>query len=415
MNPQEGTGWRFPPGFLWGAATAAHQVEGGNRWNDWWQYEQDGRLPFKSGIACDQLARYESDFDMARDMGHNCHRFSIEWSRIEPRDGEFSPDALDLYARIVAALRDRGLEPVVTLQHFTLPAWFAAGGGWERKDAADRFARYVCHVVARLGPSVTYWLTINEPTVYVLQGYINGVWPPMRSRAWVRAARVLRHLARAHVAAFDAIKVLQPRAMVSFAHNALWIEPCNPDRRLDRLAARVRDYVYNRAFFRLIGASATSAGSLDYVGLNYYTRCCVRFSGWGPTSLLGRACAFDHHAHAGPRSDMGWEIHPRGLAGVLQEFRSLRLPIFVTENGIATEDDTLRCRFIEAHVEVLADTIASGVDVLGYIHWSLLDNYEWDRGTTPRFGLAAVDYASQVRTPRASARELARIGQASSH
>ena len=412
MNPHEGTGRRFPPGFLWGAATAAHQVEGGNRWNDWWQYEQDGRLPFKSGDACDHLARYESDFDMARDMGHNCHRFSIEWSRIEPNEGEFSPDALELYARIIAALRERGLEPVVTLQHFTLPAWFAAGGGWERKDAADRFARYVRHVLARLGPSVTYWLTINEPTVYVLQGYINGAWPPLQSGAWVGAARVLRQLAKAHVAAFDVIKALQPHAMVSFAHNALWMEPCNPHRRLDRMAARARDYVYNGVFFRLIGASSAGPGSLDYVGLNYYTRCCVRFAGRGPAAVLGRACRLGHHPQAGPRSDVDWEVYPRGLGEILQKFRSLHLPIFVTENGIATEDDALRCLFIEDHVEVLADAIDNGIDVLGYLHWSLMDNYEWDRGTAPHFGLAAVDHPSQVRTLRRSASVLAQICQA---
>jgi len=409
MNPRVVASRRFPPGFLWGAATAAHQVEGGNRWNDWWQYEQAGRLPFRSGDACDQLARYADDFDMARDIGHNCHRFSIEWSRIEPAEGEFSEDALELYARMVTALRERGLEPVVTLQHFTLPAWFVAGGGWERKDAAAHFSRYVRRVVGRLGQSVTYWLTINEPTVYVSQGYINGTWPPMYCGAWLRAARVLRRLAQAHVAAFDAIKELQPRAMVSFAHNALWMEPCNPDRRLDRLAARVRDYVYNRLFFRLIGASGVPAGNLDYVGLNYYTRCSVRFAGWGPTGLLGRACRLAHHADTGPRSDVDWEVYPQGLAGVLQQFRRLNLPLFVTENGIATEDDALRCEFIEKHVEVLANAIDNGAEVLGYIHWSLLDNYEWDRGTAPRFGLAAVDFESQARALRRSALIFAQI------
>jgi len=407
------TGPSFRPGFLWGAATAAHQVEGGNRWSDWWQFEQAGRLPFESGNACDHLARYESDFDMARGMGHNCHRFSIEWSRIEPIEGEFNHDALEHYARIVAALRDRGLEPVVTLQHFTLPAWFAEGGGWERDDATERFSSYVRYVVARLGPSVTYWLTINEPTVYVLQAYINGAWPPMRCGAWIRAVRALRHLAMAHVAAFEAIKAQRPGAMVSFAHNALWMEPCNSHRRLDRLATRIRDYVYNGIFYRLIGASPGRAGSLDYVGLNYYTRCCVRFVGWGPTALLGRACRLAHHTHSGPRSDVDWEIYPRGLEGVLQKYRTLHLPLFVTENGVATDDDALRCRFIEDHVEVLAHAVDNGIDVLGYLHWSLMDNYEWDRGPAPHFGLAAVDRANQHRTPRRSASVLAQVCQAS--
>jgi beta-glucosidase len=399
-------------GFLCGAATAAHQVEGGNRWSDWWQYEQAGRLPFRSEGACDHWNRYEADFDMARDMGHNCHRFSVEWSRIEPSEGRFDPDALEHYAGVVAALRDRGLEPIVTLQHFTLPAWLAAAGGWEHSGGVQRFARYVEYVLARLGPDVRYWLTINEPTVYVSQAYLNGLWPPMQSGAWLRAARVLWKLARAHRAAYSVIKRLQPQALVSFAHSALWMEPCDPARRLDRVAARFRDYVYNRLFFRLIGAAPGGGGVLDYVGLNYYTRCCVRSSHWSPGGLLGWACRLDHHAHAGPRSDSGWEVYPRGLAGVLRQYQDLRLPIFVTENGIATEDDSLRCRFIDEHLEVLAEASASGVDVLGYLHWSLMDNFEWDRGTTARFGLAAVDFASQARTPRPSAGVLARACQA---
>lgn len=415
MTTPVGADRRFPPGFFWGAATAGHQVEGNNRSSDWWQYETAGRLPFRSGAACEHFTRYESDFDLAAGMGHNCHRFSIEWSRVEPSEGRFDPIALDVYGQMVRALRSRGLEPVVTLNHFTLPAWIAAGGGWERSDAVERFATYVRHVCAQLGASVTYWLTINEPTVYVMQAYLNGVWPPMQGgRPW-RAVRVLRNLARAHVAAYDVIKSQQPRAMVSFAHNALWMEPCDPNRRLDRLAARARDYVYNDAFFRLIGIGARRPGRLDYVALNYYTRCCVRFAGWGPMALLGRACRLPHHEHAGARSDMDWEVYPRGLAGVLRKFQTLKLPIFVTENGVATGDDTLRCSFIEDHVEVLADAVGSGIDVRGYVHWSLLDNFEWDHGTGPRFGLAEVDFATQERMPRRSARVLAGIIEASRH
>jgi beta-glucosidase len=415
MTTADGVGRRFPPGFFWGAATAAHQVEGGNRASDWWQYEAAGRLPFESGAACEHFTRYERDFDLAAEMGHSCHRFSVEWSRVEPDDGRFDTDSLEVYARMVEALRRRGLEPVVTLNHFSLPAWFAAGGGWERVDAADRFAAYVDRVASKVGGAVTYWLTINEPTVYVMQGYVNGAWPPMRVGALGRAARVLRQLARAHVAAYDVIKGQQPRAMVSFAHNALWMEPCDPTRRLDRLAARVRDYVYNDVFFRLIGVGGRRPGRLDFVALNYYTRCCVRFPGRGPMALLGRACGLAHHDHAGPRSDLDWEVYPRGLAGVLRKFQTLKLPIFVTENGIATGDDTLRCSFIEDHVAVLADAVGSGIDVRAYIHWSLLDNFEWDHGTVPRFGLAEVDFATQERTPRRSARVLAGIIEASRH
>ena len=162
-------GGNFPAGFLWGAATASHQVEGGNRWNDWWEYESSGRLPFASGECCQHYDLYEQDFDIARSLGHNCHRLSLEWSRIEPEDEQWNPDAIEHYARVIRALRMRGIEPVVTLNHFTLPAWFLRRGGWECADSARIFARFVSYAVQRMGEPVGYWLTINEPTVYVLQ------------------------------------------------------------------------------------------------------------------------------------------------------------------------------------------------------------------------------------------------------
>ena len=402
---------RFPAGFLWGAATASHQVEGGNRWNDWWEYESSGRLPFASGDCCRHYELYEQDFDLARSMGHNCHRLSLEWSRIEPEDGQWNPAAIEHYARVIRALKVRGIEPVVTLHHFTLPAWFLRRGGWECADSAQIFARFVSHTLENLREPVSYWLTINEPTVYVMQSYINGEWPPLQRKSWSGAVRVLRNLARAHVAAFDLIKQMQPGARVGFAHSALWMEPCDPQRLLDRVATRVRDFALNRLFFSLIALAAKrpSRHKLDFVGINYYTRCCVRFEGPGPGAILGRSCKLEHHRDGGPRSSIGWEVYPRGLAGVLQRYSAMGLPLFITENGIATADDELRCRFLRDHVEVLAQALDDGLNVLGYLHWSLLDNFEWNMGTGPRFGLAEMDYSSQTRTPRQSAELFARI------
>ena len=402
---------RFPAGFLWGAATASHQVEGGNRWNDWWEYESSGRLPFASGDCCRHYELYEQDFDLARSLGHNCHRLSLEWSRIEPEDGQWNPAAIEHYGRVIRALKARGIEPVVTLHHFTLPAWFLRRGGWECADSARIFARFVAYAVQQIGEPVGYWLTINEPTVYVLQSYINGEWPPLQLRSWLKAGRVLRNLARAHVAAFDAIKRSQPDAKIGFAHNALWMEPCDRGRFLDRMAARIRDIAFNRVFFGLIGLAARglSRRKLDFVGLNYYTRCCVRFESGGPSALLGRSCKLEHHADGGPRSSMGWEIYPRGLAAVLQRYSAMGLPLFITENGIATGDDELRCRFLHDHIEVIANALDDGLEVLGYLHWSLLDNFEWSMGTGPRFGLVAVDYSTQARIARPSATFFAAI------
>jgi beta-glucosidase len=162
---------------LWGAATASHQVEGGNHWNDWWEAETSGLLPHRSGAACDHYRLYENDFDLARDLGHNAHRFSIEWSRIEPESEVWNEASIEHYARVLQALRDRGIEPVVTLHHFTNPAWFARAGGWLSPGCEQRFARYVEYVASHL-PGVKYWITINEPTVLVKHGYATGDWPP---------------------------------------------------------------------------------------------------------------------------------------------------------------------------------------------------------------------------------------------
>jgi beta-glucosidase len=243
--------FRFPPDFLWGAATSSHQVEGNNHWNDWWEYEESARLPHRSGDACHQYELYEQDFDLARSWGHNAHRFSIEWSRVEPSEGEWNPDAVEHYRSVINALRHRGLEPIVTLHHFTNPAWFSRSGGWLRPDSATVFARYVSYVVENLGQHVKYWLTINEPTVYVMQGYIKGEWPPCLRAAWIKAIRVLRNLAKAHVTAYRVLHKYRHDILVSFAHSAPLLVPCDPERRRDRIATSVRDVFWNRFFFIL--------------------------------------------------------------------------------------------------------------------------------------------------------------------
>jgi beta-glucosidase len=411
--PQQFKVYRFPQGFLWGASTSSHQVEGGNRWNDWWEHEQSGRLPHVSGDACRHYERFEQDFDLARSWGHNAHRFSIEWSRIEPSEGNWSMDALAHYREVIRALRGRGLEPVVTLHHFTNPAWFAKKGGWLRGDSVRLFARYAEHTVGNLGSDVTYWLTINEPTVYVMQGYINGEWPPFLKSAWIKAASVFRNLCRAHVAAYRALHRIRPEVKVAFAHNASLVVPCNGAHRSDRVAARLRDLILNRAFFRLIGVRRRNlqqtAGSLDFVGLNYYTRTIVRSSGWGLEAILGRTCQLSHHHNRGPISTTGWEVYPPGLKAVLENFSQFGLPVLVTENGVATDDESLRREFVVQHLESLADALENGVDVIGYLYWSLIDNFEWALGTKPRFGLAEVDYNTQRRLPRPCAEDFSRV------
>ena len=409
MTASEQSCLSFPPEFLWGAATSSHQVEGDNQWNEWWEYEQTGRLPYKSGAACRHYSLYEQDFDLARAWGHKAHRFSIEWSRIEPVEGRWNPAAMTHYRAVIQALRQRNLEPIVTLHHFTNPAWFIHRGGWLRRDSAQLFARYVTYVAEHLGAAVKYWLTMNEPTVYVEQGYLWGEWPPCIKLAWFKAARVFTNLARAHVLAYRVLHRRWPDVWVSFAHSAPLMMPCDPQRRRDRFAAALRGLLWHRAFFWLIQQGRRSARSLDFIGLNYYTRTIVRSTGWGLGALVGRACYLPHHRDRGPMSTTGWEVYPLGLRAVLEQFARFALPIMITENGVATDNETLRRDFLLQHLQHLAQAVAHGIPVIGYLYWALMDNFEWTLGTAARFGLAAVDFQTQQRLPRPCVEDFMRV------
>ncbi len=393
--------YEFPRGFLWGAATSSHQVEGGNRWNDWWAFEQAGRVPHASGEACRHYELYEHDFDLARAAGQNAHRFSIEWSRVEPNEGEWNADAIDHYRDVIAALRRRGLEPVVTLHHFTLPTWAAERGGWTSRHIVRWFARYADHVARELGEGIRYWVTVNEPTVYVKHAYALGDWPPGRKGAWGRVLLVLANLARAHRIARARVRARRPATLVGFAHSAPVLQPCDPSRLGDRAATWFRDVVLNRAFFRLMGAGVPGVRvPFDFVGLNYYTRAVVRGTRSGIVPFAGTECLSEHHVDRGPRNDVGWEVYPAGLLQTLRRFASYGVPLIVTENGIATADEDLRATFLLEHLVQLAQALGEGIDVRGYFYWSLIDNFEWAAGTTARFGLFAVDYSTFERSAR---------------
>lgn len=387
----------FPDGFLWGAATSGHQVEGGNTASDWWAYEQAGRLPFRSGEACRHFQLYERDFDMAKALGHNAHRFSVEWARVEPRPGRFDDEALDHYGRVVDALRARGIEPVLTLHHFVSPAWFTERGGWLAKDGPERFAAYVQRVVDRLAAKVRWWITINEPTVWAKHAYVTGDWPPCEKGRWDRSFRGLRGMARGHRLAFRIIHARRPDAMVSLSHSAPHIMPSDPGRPLDRAAAWMRDYGLNRLLLDLIGRPASRW--LDYLGINYYSRNVVRWVPRGRAVLLGEDDPAERPGEERRFSVMG-EVWPAGMTAVLRSYRGLGVPLMITENGVATDDDALRADYLKGHLHAMAEAMRDGVPVVGYLHWSLLDNYEWALGFEPRFGLAEVDFATQERRLR---------------
>lgn len=372
-------------GFLWGAAASAHQVEGYNIHNDWWAWEQSLPANKRSGRAADHYHRFAADFALARALGHNAHRLSLEWSRIEPSPGHFNERAIEHYRQVLEELKKQKLTSFVTLHHFTNPVWFARAGGWEAGGAARAFARYVRVVAERLGDLVDYWVTINEPMVYAVESYRKGTWPP-QSKNFLSLWRVIDNLASAHRQAYRVIHRQFPGAKVGLAQSVVAFKPNNPHSLFDALAVDVCDWWYNHRFIR------RTAGTHDFIGLNYY------FSAVRPAPAPAEALA-----KAGPTTDLNWPIDPDGLTQALLDFKQYQLPIYITENGLADAADSRRADFIRSHLRAIEVAQTQGADVRGYFHWSLLDNFEWAEGFTPRFGLVKINYDTLERTPRPSA------------
>jgi beta-glucosidase len=424
--PPDDVSLRFPDGFFFGCATASHQVEGGNH-NDWSEFErQPGRIldGSVSGIACDHWNRWPQDLDDLAALGQNAHRFSIEWSRVEPQEGRFDLEALNHYAAVAAGCRERGMEPFVTLHHFTLPLWLAERGGVLAPEAPARFMRYTAACAKAMGEQVRWWMTINEPVILAVLGYLEGEWPPAR-RSLPQTFAALRALVRMHAGAATALRAAARRhgweARISIAHHMRGMTPEHPGSRLDRLVAAVPDLVLNRWFLlacrdgrlrapvgrgqRVEGA----VGSLDWIGLNYYADELVGFDLRRPGNLFARRGPDPSL----PQSSFGWTIDPDGLRrALLRLAQEFPLPIVITENGVADEDDELRPRFIVDHLAAVHSAIAAGADVRGYLHWTSMDNFEWAQGYSKRFGLFAVDRQTMRRGAKLSAAVYARICRA---
>lgn len=405
-----------PKGFLWGSATSAHQVEGGCTNNNWFLFESavdDRGAPRilngqKAGAAADHWNLYRKDIPLMRAISLNAYRFSVEWSKIEPRAGVFDEAALDHYARVVLDLRAAGIEPMITLHHFTNPIWFEEKGAFLQEDAPGMFARFARRVVERLGDSVTFWITINEPSVYALNGYLFGEFPPAEHNPQ-NAVRVLRNLLRAHTEAYRVIKSLTPRAQVGLAINFFVFDPPSDLSLYDVVSARLITRTTNESLLRYLCEGVFTFGipgiayetyrsevteAFDFVGLNYYTRFRTRIN---PFARMRQIPAQDHPPHQS--TDMGWEIYPEGLYRALKTIQTYTpKPIYITENGIADKRDTKRAQFIEDHLLVMNKSIAEGVNVRGYFYWSLMDNFEWTFGYTKHFGLYHVDFTTQKRT-----------------
>lgn len=374
----------FPPGFLWGTATAAHQVEGGNWNNDWWAWEHDPASSCiePSGDACDHYHRYREDVELLAELGFNMYRFSLEWSRIEPEDGEFSNAALAHYEGVVDACREAGLEPIVTLHHFTTPRWVAARGGWANPETADLFARYAERVMARIGDQVGLVCTLNEPNVVATRGYLDGLFPPGEHDVTRREA-VNGTFIEAHRQAVGIVRAAGAQAGLTLAMSE-WVTLEGGEAAVAALRGPYED-VFLQA-----------ARGDDFVGVQTYTRTRV-----GPAGQLGPEAGVE-------TTLMGYEFWPEALeATIRRAWRETgNVPVLVTENGIATTDDSRRIEYVRRALLGVRRALQDGIDVRAYTYWSALDNFEWAFGYGPTFGLIGVDRADQRRTVKPSARWL---------
>ncbi len=382
---------RFPEDFTWGTATAAHQIEGGNTNNDWWAFEHDPHsgVAEPSGDACDSYHRWQEDADLVAELGFDTYRFSLEWSRIEPADGEFSNAALDHYARICEGLRERGVEPVVTFHHFTTPHWLAEHGGWEVPETAERFAAYVERAAARLDGLMARACTINEPNIVAACGWLLGVFPPGRQAGSAVTQVVGNVLIDAHRRAVEVVRSVSPSTPVGLTlSTSEWVAVEGGEHRMEKDRHLMEDMYLD------------AVEGDDFIGVQTYSRTRV-----GPHGMVGA----EEGVEVLP---MGYEYWPRSLEATLRrvwEYTGGRIPLLVTENGIGTDDDSQRIAYLHEALAGVQRALADGIDVRGYTCWSLLDNFEWAFGYGPHFGLVAVDRATFERTPKPSARWLADV------
>ncbi|MDP2838183.1 MAG: family 1 glycosylhydrolase, partial [Candidatus Moranbacteria bacterium] len=358
---------------------------------NWEDIRPDAENPqnYISGLACDHYQRFAEDFELAASLNHNAHRFSIEWSRIEPEEGQFDAAAIAHYRQILLELNKNSLEPFVTLWHWTLPLWLRDEGGVASGRFPFYFERYTRHVVSQLNHLVKFWIPLNEPTSVIGNSYITGQWPPQK-KSFFLAFRTYHILAKAHKYAYHTIHQINPGAQVGLANLLHSFEPYRRRSLLDKMMVHLVHFFTNTYFLRL------TKGTHDFLCVQYYFHNRFKF----PRKV---------HQEDKPTSDLGWEIYPRGIYNILKELERYRLPIYITENGLADAHDEQRTQFIREHLLWIHTAINDGVDVRGYFYWSLLDNFEWDKGFWPHFGLVAIDYSTQTRTIRDSARAYAKI------
>ncbi len=403
----------FPKKFLWGASISTHQVEGRNH-NQWTAWELDtaqvkaAQAPYNyehldiwpdikaiatkpstyvSGTSVDHFNKYPLDFDIAKKLHLNTLRVGIEWSRIEPKEGQFNKAAIEHYKKYFSQLKNRGITPVITLWHWTFPDWFSEKGGFAKRSNTKFFTRYVARATKEFSSYFKYVITINEPTIYATMSYHEHRWPPEEGSK-LKTLIVMLNLARAHRKSYK-IVTKNSQAKVGLAHNCAYYY-AGDDSVISRITAYLGHKFANEFFINRVKRHQ------DFLGLNYYFA----------NRVIGTRVHNPEDAH----SDLGWDMQPEKIRPlIVQLYQKYKLPVIVTENGVADMHDQYRKWWISKTVQAMDGAIAQGADLRGYIHWSLLDNFEWAEGSWPRFGLIEVDYKTLQRKVRPSAHWYARL------
>jgi len=407
--------FQIPQQLLLGTATAATHIEGGEQLHNWFRWSDLGKIKDGSHckMACDHINRIEADVQLIADLGCQTYRMGVEWSRIEPEEGNFSTEGLAIYRKEIEILRSKGILPLVTIWHFSNPLWMEDDGGWTNPKAVDRYLRFTKFVVEGLYDLVSDWITINEPNVYLYFAYFEGSWPPGKKGDILAYFKAARNFAAAHVYAYRQIhKQYQvaglPTPSVGVAHHIRVFDPFNQNW-LSKFSVRLTKYLFQDMFVQAMTngkfgwplkkpKGIIPGRYADFMGVNYYSRDLIKGK-LNPFSLFGEIIKPKN----GSVNDLGWEIYPEGLLRVATElYKKYSLPIFITENGTCDAEDRFRATFIYRHLQQVVEAMEKGIDIQRYYHWSLMDNFEWAEGNSARFGLYHTNYETQERTLRKS-------------
>ncbi|KXS17974.1 glycoside hydrolase family 1 protein [Gonapodya prolifera JEL478] len=430
---------KFPKDFLWGVATAAHQVEGGCTNNNWSRFESFTKPDGKPAVhnrdtaarACEHWERYPEDIQLMSNIGLNSYRFSVEWSKVVPRRGVVDKAALDHYKDVLDKLDQKGIVPMVTLHHFTNPIWFEDLGGWEKLENVDDFLFFVKTVFAEFGPRVKYWCTFNEPEGYAACGWILGVHPPGKRTAHTLVGVVMTHILDAHVRSYKLMKSMPGGANteIGWCKSYFQYEPNNPLNPVEVIASWRTEWLMNGSLLEFFRSgnynlhvlpfnipflqlanyyNPDGPRSFDFVGLNYYSH---NVSGFGHPWEWHQDGIISLINKDGLMTDMHYSVYPEGFYHAIKDMASLKKPVVVTENGIADANDTRRHLFLRRYLYAMSKAISEGIDVRGYFHWTLMDNFEWAEGYDSRFGLFETNFETQERTMRDSCKYYMKVIQ----